>query len=94
MLPNPLSKRVHNYTTTVEFGPKNSNEDGLLRANSIVVVHMDPLGIQTFSKAWRAFQSRGLFYPTVNPNVRALASRIGLRGKLDYSHDKETTIMV
>ena len=35
------------YTTIMEFGPQNHNGDGLLGANSIIVVYMDPLGIGT-----------------------------------------------
>ena len=33
------------YTTIVELGHQNHNGDGLLGANSIIVVYMDPLGI-------------------------------------------------
>ena len=29
----------------MELGPQNHNGDGLLEANSIVVVYMDPLGL-------------------------------------------------
>ena len=29
----------------MELGPQNQNGDGLLGANSIIVVYMDPLGI-------------------------------------------------
>ena len=29
----------------MELGPQNHNGDGLLGANSIIVVYMDPLGI-------------------------------------------------
>ena len=32
------------YTTIMELGPQNHNGDGLLGANSIIVVDMDPLG--------------------------------------------------
>ena len=32
------------YTTIMELGLKNHNEDGLLGPNSIMVVYMDPLG--------------------------------------------------
>ena len=32
------------YTTILELGPQNHNGDGLLGANSIIVVYMDPLG--------------------------------------------------
>ena len=34
------------YTTIMELGPQNHNGDGLLGPNSIIVVYMDPLGIQ------------------------------------------------
>ena len=33
------------YTTIMELGPQNQNRDGLLGANSIMAVYMDPLGI-------------------------------------------------
>ena len=33
------------YTTIMELGPQNHNEDGLLGPNSIIVVYMDPLRI-------------------------------------------------
>ena len=32
------------YTTIMELGPQNHNGDGLLGANSIIVMYMDPLG--------------------------------------------------
>ena len=32
------------YTTIMELGPQNHTGDGLLGANSIIVVYMDPLG--------------------------------------------------
>ena len=32
------------YTTIMELGPQNHNGDGLVGANSIIVVYMDPLG--------------------------------------------------
>ena len=34
------------YTTIMELDPKSHNGDGLLGPNSIVVVYVDPLGIQ------------------------------------------------
>ena len=33
------------YITIMELGPQNHNGDGLLGANSIIVVYMDPLGL-------------------------------------------------
>ena len=34
------------YTTIMELGPQNHNGDGLLQANSKIVVYMDPLGLR------------------------------------------------
>ena len=34
------------YTTIMELGPQNHNGDGLLGPNSIMVVYMDPLGME------------------------------------------------
>ena len=36
------------HTTLMELGPQNHNGDGLLGANSIIVVYMDPLGLYVF----------------------------------------------
>ena len=36
------------YTTIMDLGPQNHNGDGLLGANSIIVVHRDPLGEASF----------------------------------------------
>ena len=33
------------YTTIMELGPQNQNGHGLLGANSIIVVYMEPLGV-------------------------------------------------
>ena len=37
-------------TTIMESGPQNHNGDGLLGANSIIVVYMDPLGKEGCSR--------------------------------------------
>ena len=34
------------YTTIMELGPQSHSKDGLLGLNSIIVVHVDPLGIR------------------------------------------------
>ena len=46
------------YITIMELGPQNHNGDGLSGPNSIIVVYMDPLGMETASKvrslSWRS----------------------------------------
>ena len=48
---NNLNPRGSIYTTIMELGPKNHNGDGLLGPNSIMVVYMDPLGIENIKSA-------------------------------------------
>ena len=43
------SDKGRRYTAIMELAPQNHNGDGLLGANSIIVMYMDPLGIQTSS---------------------------------------------
>ena len=43
----------------MELGPQNHNGDGLLGANSIIVVYMDPLGYQVFDTSTHSSCTRG-----------------------------------
>ena len=57
------------YTTIMESGPQNHNEDGLLGPNSIVVVYMDPLGIRYLepkSYIFESLASQGIFFRSRN----------------------------
>ena len=46
------------YTAIMELGPQNHNGDGLLGANSIIVVYMDPLGMPSVALKARPRSSR------------------------------------
>ena len=38
------------YTTIMELSPQNQNRDGLSGPNSIMVVYMEPLGFEVYSR--------------------------------------------
>ena len=58
------SPRGSIYTTIMELGPKNHNGEGLLGPNSIIVVYMDPLGLDLLKIAAGAAQTRFFFNQT------------------------------